>query len=243
MWAWVRRPCATPKSKLGTRWSQILKAWWAMKPAVSEPKSPKDILAWPVFRNSASWPRYRPIVYDRVTYDEILPGWRLRTTEELDNMTEAAREQAIKEIAGLRRGSVWEADKIGKNLQHIQEALPRPKNGMALPPLTVAGTPISEVNAKMLRVWRRNEATKNISANLEEREVGKYGQVPEKIWQWVHHPSKPTQIQELHYKLIFNALPLAGRTRFFTTTDKCYACPETQNIGHFVSSCWTAQVV
>jgi len=41
---------------------------------------------------------------------------------------------------------------------------------------------------------------------------------------------------------VFNALPLAERTRFFSGNDQCYACPGVpQDIEHFVSSCWTAQ--
>jgi hypothetical protein len=85
---------------------------------------------------------------------------------------------------------------------------------------------------------------KRILPNLEERKIGEYGPVPRSIWKFIHHFTKPPHIQELHCKLVFNALPLAGHASFFTQEENCYACPGVhQDIKHFASTCWTARVL
>jgi hypothetical protein len=170
--------------------------------------------------------------------------WRLRTPAEIQTKSAFATAQANKETAALRIGKAWEADKIGEALQQLRQPLPRPTRMAQLPDLELAGLPIDQVTSRILRNWLRNQATKTTAASLQNRKIGKSGEVPENVWRWVHHPIKSTQIQEIHYKLIFNALPLASRTRFFTGNDQCYACPgATQDIEHFISTCWVAQEI
>ena len=147
-----------------------------------------------------------------------------------------------REITALRLGNAWKAQQIASNLQLLQGPLPRPLSLLPLTGVSVAGIPIDQVSCGALRKWRQHQSSADISANLQQRKIGEYGDIPKDIWQIVHHPIKATHVQELHYKMIFNALPLAGRTKFFAGNDSCYACPGTpQSIGHFVSTCWVAQ--
>ena len=112
-----------------------------------------------------------------------------------------------------------------------------------LPRITIANIPIEEVTTKDLRLWRRDNDNFHTSADLQRRKIGSFCQIPDQVWKIIHHPIKPFHIQELHYKMIYNALPLASRTRFFTNSDQCYACSEQQDMEHFISSCWTAQTI
>ena len=242
MWALVNRPTSLPRKNLGQRWSRILQAWWNMDPKVAEPSHQEEMLAWPVIIKNCKWSRYHPIVYDRVIFDKPMGKWRLRTPDELQVKTPTAKTQAIKELVALRLGKAWEGTRIGCSLQQIPKAFPKPAKLAKLPNLELAGLPIDLVTSQALRIWRRDQATSKISADLQNRNIGKNVDILENVWQWVHHPIKSKQVQEIHYKLVFNALPLASRTRFFTGSDQCYACPGvTQDIEHFASSCWIAQ--
>jgi hypothetical protein len=214
-----------------------------MEPSIGDPESPKDILSWPIFFKNKRWARHHPLVCDYVTYDQVTKGWRLRTAAEVQKLPEASRTRAMTEIAALRMGSAWEASRIGNNLQAIDLPIHGPHQVLTPTRIFLAETPVEEVNTRKLRMWKRDKENDQITADLEGRKVGEICQIPAEIWKIVHHPIKPFHLQELHYKIVFNALPLASRTRFFTNDDRCYACTEQQDIEHFVSSCWTAQVI
>ena len=194
MWALVRQPLSLPRKSLGPRWTGIMQAWWKMNPRAGGPAHPAEILAWPVFRDGIKWSRYRPIVYDRVTFDKTQHKWRLRTHEELQDTSAAAKVIAVKELSALRLGKVWKANQIGNNLQLLSSPVLQPVSLSQPTNIMVAGLSLDQISCRTLRNWRRDQSTKQTSADLQNQKIGEYGDTPADVWRIVHHPVKSTQV-------------------------------------------------
>ena len=112
---------------------------------------------------------HRPLVFDRVTYDYAIRGWRLRTPSELQGLTRPAKKQAQAEITTLQLGSAWEANRIGRNLSLMHLPVHGAQQLPTLPRITIANIPIEEVT-----IWRKDNDNSHTLADLQGRKVGTF---------------------------------------------------------------------
>ncbi|HXF28366.1 MAG TPA: hypothetical protein VN457_00830, partial [Chlamydiales bacterium] len=79
---------------------------------------------------------------------------------------------------------------------------------------------------------------------LSYRKITEIDSSPESIWQAVYHPARSPAQREVFYKFLYNALPLATRTAYWSDgNSRCYACPNNdQTLQYFIHDCTLAQV-